>query len=245
MRKTEIPERWWFVFRQVQRLAPATLALAVLYVGATLVLRQLPDWTAAPRKQQGLYKDFEGIDSTTGVRILRFYGSPGVIVEGEAVTVCYGVANAQSLELDPPVEPVRPSFNRCLSVEPQEDTRYTLVAKGADGSRVQESFVVQVRPDPFTAPRVKRFTASPRGVEYGKHVFLLSYDIENASAVTLDPPLTRLPGGPNGRFYIATDRTTTLKLQVNGTHWRKAAKSITLAVPEGGGAGTPSKMRWL
>jgi hypothetical protein len=39
-----------------------------------------------------------------------------------------------------------PALNRCLYVQPQRETRYTLTAEGADGKRVTESFVLKVAP---------------------------------------------------------------------------------------------------
>src|SRR5580692_3132428 len=59
------------------------------------------------------------------VRILRFYASVGVVLTGESAQLCYGVENAKSVHISPPLPGVYPSARRCLQVVPEHTTHYT------------------------------------------------------------------------------------------------------------------------
>src|SRR4029077_18814532 len=58
--------------------------------------------------------------------IQSFYASPGAIHKGESVQLCYGVANAKAVTLEPQPNAVWPSHGRCVSVSPARSTIYTL-----------------------------------------------------------------------------------------------------------------------
>jgi hypothetical protein len=50
--------------------------------------------------------------------IQSFYASPGAIHRGASVQLCYGVANAKVVKLDPQPNAVWPSYARCVKVSP-------------------------------------------------------------------------------------------------------------------------------
>jgi len=77
--------------------------------------------------------------------ILDFYASPGVIARGESAQLCYGVSNANSVEIAPPAEPVYPSYGQCVDVSPRKDTTYTLTARDAAGHTKTASVTLRVR----------------------------------------------------------------------------------------------------
>jgi hypothetical protein len=72
------------------------------------------------------------------------YATPR-IQRGETAQICYGVANAKSVTLEPQSSKVWPSHNLCIDVKPVKTTTYTLVATGADGRNVSEQVTVEVR----------------------------------------------------------------------------------------------------
>jgi hypothetical protein len=72
------------------------------------------------------------------------YATPEV-PRGETAQICYGVANAKSVTLEPQNNPVWPSHNRCVDVKPAKTTAYTLTATGADGKTVSGEVTVRVR----------------------------------------------------------------------------------------------------
>ncbi len=79
------------------------------------------------------------------VKILQFYTGNPIIAPGAKALLCYGVVNAKSVRLDPPVDNVWPSVSRCFEVIPTKTTRYTLTAEAADHSTAVESLEVKVR----------------------------------------------------------------------------------------------------
>ena len=76
--------------------------------------------------------------------IQSFYASPGAIHKGESVQLCYGVANAKTLKLEPQPNAVWPSYARCVSVSPAKSTTYTLTISDASGNTKTESVQVKV-----------------------------------------------------------------------------------------------------
>jgi len=77
--------------------------------------------------------------------IQNFYATPGQIRRGESVQLCYGVANAKTVKLEPQPNPVWPSYSRCVDDSPAKTTTYTLTISGASGQTKSQSLVVQVR----------------------------------------------------------------------------------------------------
>jgi hypothetical protein len=76
--------------------------------------------------------------------IQSFYASPGAIHKGESVQLCYGVANAKTLKLEPQPNAVWPSYARCVSVSPAKSTTYTLTISDASGNTKTQSVQVKI-----------------------------------------------------------------------------------------------------
>lgn len=77
--------------------------------------------------------------------IQTFYATPGEIRRGQSAQLCYGVANAKTVKLEPQSNPVWPSYARCVEVTPAKTTTYTLAITGAAGDVKSQSLVVTVR----------------------------------------------------------------------------------------------------
>ena len=67
------------------------------------------------------------------------------IERGETAQICYGVANATSVTLEPQSNKVWPSHNLCVDVKPVKTTTYTLTAVGADGKSATQQVTIEVR----------------------------------------------------------------------------------------------------
>jgi hypothetical protein len=76
--------------------------------------------------------------------IQTFYASPGAIHKGENTQLCYGVANAKTVTLEPQPNAVWPSYARCVSVSPARSTTYTLTISDASGNTMTQSLQVTV-----------------------------------------------------------------------------------------------------
>jgi hypothetical protein len=120
------------------------------------------------------------------VRILRFYASVGVVLTGESAELCYGVENAKSVRISPPVPGVYPSAGRCLQVEPEHTTHYTILAEGFDGKVAVQSLTLPVQ----TAPQ-----APAPAVHYAMAVYFPSVYFPSAAAMAFSAsgPITSYP----------------------------------------------------
>lgn len=182
---------------------------------------------ADARTRQAFLHEYGGSD----LRILQFYARDGHLVEGRSTVLCYGVLNAKSLRVDPPVDGVSPALNRCVEVAPLHDTRYTLTAEGADGKTVSESFTLAVVPDAAALPRIKSFGIAHKGIDRGRPYFKLAFQVENAETVDVDPPvIPTLHGAPMGQFVVTPAATTTYKLTVTGKHGHKTSRQLEVKV---------------
>jgi hypothetical protein len=133
----------------------ATTVLALAYLGWVFASRHFsalppkapPDPELA-RRQAELDRIYGGSE----LKILQFYPAAGDVIEGTPTTMCYGVLNATSVRIEPPVDGVGVSINRCVQAVPRKDTRYTLFAEGRDGAVLSKSFVIHTHPRPPTPP---------------------------------------------------------------------------------------------
>jgi hypothetical protein len=207
----------------------ALAAVGLLFVGWSL-FRQT---SASSNARRGAPPQpfLEMGDASKGVQILNFYASPGTIVEGEAAILCYGVANAKKVRIDPPVDRVWPALTRCVEVSPVSDTRYTLFAEDEQGQQVTESFLLTVNPDPTRSPRIVYFHKDREEVDNGKHISTLCFRAWNAELVRIDPPAFPEWKLLQGCFYVAPEKTTTYTLTATGHKGQKVQKQLIVEVP--------------
>ena|SRR5271167_918526 len=76
--------------------------------------------------------------------IRALYISPPIIKAGQTAELCYDVANASTVTLDPPAGEVWPSHNRCVDVSPKKTTSYTLKITGSSGNSIAQSVELKV-----------------------------------------------------------------------------------------------------
>lgn len=76
--------------------------------------------------------------------IQSFYANPRAIHKGESAQLCYGVANASTVKLEPQPNAVWPSHARCVDVSPQKTTVYTLTISDASGNTQTQTLEVKV-----------------------------------------------------------------------------------------------------
>jgi hypothetical protein len=126
--------------------------VALIYVGVTLLSRRqetrdLEEQAKAKQRQTQLQQDRQTVESLGGDRfdILSFYVLPGHIHRGDETHLCYGVSNAKSVQIDPPVGDLWPSSNRCLGIFPKKDSTYTLTTQDKTGNRKTATATVVVR----------------------------------------------------------------------------------------------------
>jgi hypothetical protein len=131
------------------RAVLAIVALAVVWI---LTARWLENRNFEKRAREERTKKQQEQDRITleqmggkELAIQNFYVSPGTIQRGESAQLCYGVANAKTVKLEPQSNPVWPSYSRCVDVTPTKSTTYTLTIADAVGNTRTQTLEVKVR----------------------------------------------------------------------------------------------------
>jgi len=219
----------------LQRLIAFFLTAFAVYLAWIFGLRALATWrwNRAHASPEASNQAFLRIYGGSELKILQFYSPEASVVEGSTGKICYGVVNAKSVRIEPHLEGVYPAISRCIDVAPQHETRYTLTAEGQDGRTISQSFVLGVRPDQASLPRITSLAIRKSERDYtGKWIFSLSFAAENPEEVSIDPPVfPTLHRSPRGDFYVAPRKTTTYTLTVTGKHGHKAQRELTVQVP--------------
>lgn len=171
------------------------------------------------------------------VKLLQFYAGSLQVGRGESVKLCYGVENAASVRIEPPVEQLKPGYNRCIDVTPQRTTTYRLVVEGADGGTLSESVTVKVTaasqpPPAVVGDSAKLFTltfSSATEVAPGQPA-TLCYGAPEASRVTVEPAVQELKPAKRFCFTVTPAQTTTYVLTAQSKSGRVDTERLTITV---------------
>lgn len=140
------------VFKNPLLYSSIALLIAAIAVGWILFSRwqqnrQIDRQTAQERAQKQHDSDRAALEQLGGneLAIQALYANPGIVAQGQSAQLCYGVANAKTVTLEPQANPVWPSHARCVEVTPKKDTVYTLTAEDASGNKASQTVEVKVR----------------------------------------------------------------------------------------------------
>lgn len=125
------------------------VGIAALYVGYLFFARYdenaRMDRQAAEKEAERAKKDVEMLGGDS-LKIMQFFASAMSVPKGGKGKLCYGVANAASVSIEPGVtERIWPALSHCVDVAPNQDTEYTLTAKDASGHSVEKKITLLVR----------------------------------------------------------------------------------------------------
>jgi hypothetical protein len=139
-------------FKNPKLYSAAIFAFVLVAVGWIMVTRWVENRSIEKRAKeertlQQQEQDRITIEQLGGseLAIQNFYASPGEIRRGASVQICYGVANAKTVTLEPQPNPVWPSHSRCVDVTPKKTATYTLTIGDAAGNTKTQTLVVKVR----------------------------------------------------------------------------------------------------
>jgi hypothetical protein len=128
------------------------LVVVAAYVLFVLLSRYESDRTyqrqnAKRAAEQQRESDRNAIEQLGGsdLAIRAFYVAPAEIRRGGTAQICYDVANAKTVTLDPPAGEVWPSHDRCLDVSPAKTTSYTLTITDSAGKTASQAVELQVK----------------------------------------------------------------------------------------------------
>jgi hypothetical protein len=209
---------------RLEKLVPVgwtIVGLVVLYVLWLLIARDLAWGPSIGKAPEQLLPWLSGSDP----KILAFYSAP-VVERGSSAVICYGVLNVKAVRLDPPVQAISPSLNRCVSVEPKQTTAYTLYATGNDGKDLTASFTVQVVPPP---PSFIFVDTSGKEIEAGDR-YSVCYGVKNAVAVRLQPPVAALPPSPKNCVMFMPPPSANFKITAVGEDGRTTSLDWSMKV---------------
>jgi hypothetical protein len=139
--------------RKIRRITSIGVVVAAIYAGSVLLYRwnQNREYQAKQKAEAAAAQraeDESSIETMGGTQfnIINFYAMPGEIHRGESVQLCYGVANAQSVKIEPDTKRAMwPSLSRCVDISPEKTTTYTLTAQSAQGKTKTASLTIKVR----------------------------------------------------------------------------------------------------
>jgi hypothetical protein len=128
------------------------LAIVALIVAWILLSRwqenkRIDRQSAEAKSEKQRENDRVALDQFGGkeLDIQSFYASPGAVHRGGSVQLCYGVANAKTVTLEPQPNPVWPSYSRCVDITPKKTTTYTLTVSDAAGNTKSQNVEVKVQ----------------------------------------------------------------------------------------------------
>ncbi len=108
-----------------------------------LIQREQAEKAAAEQREVD-EKSVEALGGTD-FKILAFYASPGYIAKGDTVDLCYGVSNAKTVAIDPPVGNIWVSTNHCLQIHPTRTTKYVFTAEDGKGNKQTADLTITVK----------------------------------------------------------------------------------------------------
>jgi len=137
------------ILESVLPYTTVAVVLAALYVAWIFYSRyesnQKAQQEIQTKKQEAVKREADLIYGSGEIKFTTFGAATGVLKRGETTQLCYGVVNATTVKLDPPVEQAKPVFRRCVDISPQHTTTYTITASDAKGNSQSESITVQVK----------------------------------------------------------------------------------------------------
>ncbi len=136
----------------LQALLPYTtvaVILAALYVAWTFYSRyennRKAQQAVEAQKEEARKRIVDQVYGSGEIKFSTFQVDSGVLKRGESTQLCYGVENAKTVKIDPPVEQAKPTYYHCVEIAPKTTTMYTITAVDGKGNSKSESLVVQVR----------------------------------------------------------------------------------------------------
>jgi hypothetical protein len=121
--------------------------IAAIYSGAKIYMRARENRAleqAAVRQEAA--EDRKVVDQLGGgaMKVLVFYANPPAIARGAKTLLCYGVASAQTVRIEPHVRDIKPALSECIEAHPTATTQYTFTATDNHGKVESRTATVTV-----------------------------------------------------------------------------------------------------
>ncbi len=150
--------------------------------------------------------------------ILQFSASPAIIKPGEPVTLSWQVAHATACRIEPGIGAVANAGS--LSIQPEKNTTYRLIADGPGGTTSASATVAFVKP-------AVQIHADPETILPGESA-VLTWVFSNADRCEIEPGIGEVSLG--GNFIVQPSKTTTYIITAYGPGGT-ATDSVTVSLP--------------
>jgi hypothetical protein len=136
---------------QLRKILPYTtvaVVAAALYTAYTFYSRsdeQARVEQAATQREAEAGRDSLNRVGGGDLKILQFLATPAVVKHGGSAKLCYGVAFAKTVRIEPETEAIWPSMGRCIDIKASKTTHYTLTAEDGRGHKAEQSTDVEVQ----------------------------------------------------------------------------------------------------
>jgi hypothetical protein len=222
--------------KKLRRLSWVVVALAVVYSAWIVWSRRSADrqWEEKQAARDAAKYANPLPAASEGPKVLLFYASPPAVARGDRTLICYGVANAASVRLEPAIEEIKPSFNRCIETRPTRSVTYTLHATGPDGrttaSTIQVSVGAAAAParDSGTGPQILYFSKKETKRDGERVLHSLCFATERSTEVRLEPAVLPPLTTAMGCFWVAPEQRTTYTVIASDAEGRSVRKSLTV-----------------
>ncbi|MBS1855435.1 MAG: hypothetical protein JST11_08730 [Acidobacteria bacterium] len=159
-------------------------------------------------------------------KITQLYAPQPAVGAGETAKICYGVENARSVWITPPMRELSRALTRCIEVEPARTTTYTLTAEGGGGTRVSQDITIAVGP-----PRVSLVNVNVSAVDVRPgDAVTICYTVANARGVTIEPPGFHGGSAARGCVTHRPAQTTTYVVTATGADGEHDREEVTVRV---------------
>ena len=122
--------------------------MAALYVAWVFYSRHEANRRATAeieaKKAQAAKETYDFATAHGELSFTTFEATSATLRRGETAQLCYGVVNAATVKIDPPVEQIKPSYRHCMDISPTKTTTYTITAADPAGHTKSLSLTVQV-----------------------------------------------------------------------------------------------------
>lgn len=155
MALTDVPDQQepkkqpWGWMRGLLPFTTIGVIAALLYVAWIFYSRHQAEVdaakAAAAKEQAQRQRTVDAVFGSGEILFSVFSADKGLLTRGEHTQLCYGVENAKSVKLDPPLAELKPVYRHCLEISPTKTTTYKITADDGKGHSKSESLTVRVR----------------------------------------------------------------------------------------------------
>lgn len=136
----------------LKSILPYTTVLTIivaLYVGWVMYSRHQStvdsETAAREQKVEAEKRVDDQIFGSGEVKFTTLEAADATVRRGQTTELCYGVVNATSVKIDPPIESIKPSSRHCMDISPKKTTTYTVTASDAKGNSKSLSLTITVK----------------------------------------------------------------------------------------------------